>query len=359
VYLHSPRQQSGRSRSLRKLEPGALRTKSATPARIGEKAPVRATRDAAIVRVRGQCFAGSAGFRLPRHTRSCRSPTRADVGSGTRVTSQFEDREHPDHRSRHTCIHGCAGITTAASRPLVCADSRSLRPSIPDLSDSCCGTIAGVRSGSSRAVVGQAESFQTSSERRADPSVAHCCITPEAIISVRLPLHVERGSLIEAAAWATNQKRGLSRTRRLRSFPSRSSLKVDPDFRFERGVFAGLEPRKHRGACKAPADPANRVTIARFGFVAVRGLRPAPARDDRQVRDQSERGTACRSERYSAPPRNPPTTRALRRRRTGDGQQIWQGLGPQREPVDCASREIGGGRGGALSDDVPGRASCA
>jgi hypothetical protein len=105
---------------------------------------------------------------------------------------------------------------------------------------------------------------------------------------------------------ATNQKRGLSRTRRLRSFPSRSSLNVDPDFRLERGVFAGLEPCKHRGACKAPADPANRVTIARFGFVAVRGLRPAPARDDRQVRDQSERGTACRSERYSAPPRNPP-----------------------------------------------------
>ena len=38
-------------------------------------------------------------------------------------------------------------------------------------------------------------------------------------------------------------------------FPSRSSLKVDVDFRVERGVFAGLEI----------------ATIARFGFVAVRG----------------------------------------------------------------------------------------
>ena len=148
------------------------------------------------------------------------------------------------------------------------------------------------------------------------PPVVRCSLTPEAATATGLPLRAERGSLRETAPWATNQKRGLSRTRRLRSFPSRSSLKVDPDFRFERGVFAGVEPCKHRGACKAPADPANRVTIARFGFVAVRGLRPAPARDDRQVRDQSERGTACRSERYSAPPRNPPTTRALRRRRT-------------------------------------------
>jgi hypothetical protein len=36
------------------------------------------------------------------------------------------------------------------------------------------------------------------------------------------------GATREAATW-------------LLPFPSGSSLKVDPDFRFERGVFAGLE----------------------------------------------------------------------------------------------------------------------
>jgi len=47
------------------------------------------------------------------------------------------------------------------------------------------------------------------------PLVPRCCFTPEAIISVRLPLHVERGSLIEAAAWATkeNSRGGLAMAR--------------------------------------------------------------------------------------------------------------------------------------------------
>ena len=49
-------------------------------------------------------------------------------------------------RERSGVLHYSeAGLRTSRGRALLCADSRSLRPSIPDLSDSCCGTIAGVR----------------------------------------------------------------------------------------------------------------------------------------------------------------------------------------------------------------------
>jgi len=162
-----------------------------------------------------------------------------------------------------------------------------------------------------------------------DCRIARCCYRPEREASAG----VTDGAASSAMEPEQNSHPGATREAAtwLPPFPSGSSLKLDPDFRFERGVFAGLE---------------NCVTIRRFGFVVVRGLRPAPARDGRQVRDQSERGTACRSARYSA-------RRGTCRRRersvggghSGDGQQIWQGLGRQREPVDCASRETGGGGG--------------
>jgi hypothetical protein len=53
-----------------------------------------------------------------------------------------------------------------------------------------------------------------------------CCSTPEAVTPMRLPLRAERSSLSETALSATNQKRDLSRRRRLRSFHWRSLARL-------------------------------------------------------------------------------------------------------------------------------------
>ncbi len=60
----------------------------------------------------------------------------------------------------------------------------------------------------------------------------------------------------------------------LPSFPSRSSLEVDPDFRFRPACLLARSLASTGALARLPPIPANRVTTAVFGFVAARGRRP-------------------------------------------------------------------------------------
>jgi hypothetical protein len=69
--------------------------------------------------------------------------------------------------------------------------------------------------------LGLLESFQTSSERRADPSVAHCCITPEAVTFVSQPLRTTSRRLLGATlviALPTKRQPAETRAHRCLSF---------------------------------------------------------------------------------------------------------------------------------------------